>query len=467
MLLLWWTVYHAWEKNMVIDKVLNFIENTKFEDLPKEVISMSKKCLLDLIGVSFAGNLANSSKRAFSAFSKLDFSGNCTIIGFPKKVSSIEASFLNGTLSSCFDMDDGHRGAVGHPGCMVIPVVMAAAETLKKVNGKNFLLAVVKGYEIATRFGMVMNSNHEKMFYGSGGWAVSGAAAAAASIYGLKGETLKNAITIAENYAPTAQCLNAIRSGAMTKESVGWGAATAMMAVILAQAGFTGPDNVLQDSSLYQVDPEQIFNSLGENYEIKNTYFKLFPSCRWSHSPITAAISIKRKYAIKINQIEKIVIETFHKALTLNHVSPHSSEAAQYSIPYTVSAALVYGDLKPEHMMDQYLNHHQVTALARKIELRHAPDLEKMFPKKRPARVTIKTTDGKMYQEEVHLLKGDPENPLSWGELVDKFKQNTRMFIDPQTQRKIIDSVATFEAIEDIKDFTALLRSKIMERSED
>ena len=123
-----------------------------------------------------------------------------------------------------------------------------------------------------------MNSAHEKRFYGSGGWAVFGSAATAARLLGLKEKALQNALTIGEVYGPTAQCGKSIAYGAMTKESIGWGAATGVFAAFLAQEGFTGPGEILLDEQDYVPGVKEIFHNFGERFENLNIYFKQFTS---------------------------------------------------------------------------------------------------------------------------------------------------------------------------------------------
>jgi len=442
---------------MKTKEISEIIETHSFSDLSPEIVEMGKYCLLDFLGAAIAGHHTKAAGIAIKVAPCLGKDGECTVIGTPVPVSPVGAAFANGTLGSALDIDDGHRGAVGHPGVMVFPAALAIGE-LKHVSGKDFISAAVSGYELAIRCGIVMNSYHEKRFYGSGGWAVFGSTAASACLLGLKGERLKNAISIGEVYGPTAQCGKSIAYGAMTKESIGWGAATGVFSALLAQEGFTGPDEILLDSQDYTVDATKIFADFGQKYEIKNIYFKEYSSCRWSHSPITAAQIIKKKHRLDFKEILEVRVETFKKALTLNHQAPESSEAAQYSIPFCVANVFVHGAFGPNEVNEKNLHHPAVNELMKKIRLVHAEDLEPLFPRTRPARVTVLMADGSSYFEEVHLMPGDPENPFTWDDLTQKFTQITRPFLDQEHCEKIINTVYQLEHLPDIHVLTKLLR---------
>ncbi|MFD1360921.1 MmgE/PrpD family protein [Lentibacillus salinarum] len=443
---------------MPLSKVSSYIENEKYENLSPEVVTMVKKAFMDFIAAAYAGYQNRVSKITFKNTKWFGEEGCSTIIGREKQVSPFAAAFINGTLSSCMDIDDGHRNAIGHPACMVIPPVLALSELKPVCSGKDFITSILVGYEVGIRCGIIMNSNHEQLFYGSGGWAIFGSAAGAAKTKGLTGNYLQNSLTVGEVYGPTAQCEKSISASSMTKESVGWGAATGLMSVLLAETGFTGPENILMDKHFYRIDSKSVFKTLGKIYEIESIYFKQFPSCKWSHSPITAALKIKEKYNPNIEEISEIVIETFKKALTLNHVSPQSSEAAQYSIPYTVATALCYNAVKPYHVSDRHLKNEKVYNIAKKISLKQADDLESLFPDKRPARLKIIMNDGEIFSEEVHLVKGDSEAPLTWKDLIEKFHVCTEKFLDNEKRSSIIDQVQNLENLTDIRKLTALMR---------
>jgi len=429
----------------------------KFSDFSPEVVDMSKKCLLDFLGAAIAGYQTQAALIGLKAAQWLGKGDQCTVIGSSYPMPPVGASYANGTLGSALDIDDGHRGAVGHPGVMIFPAALAVGE-INHVSGKDFISAVVAGYELAIRCGVVMNSNHEKRFYGSGGWAVFGSAVAAARLLGLKGNELQNAITIGEVYGPTAQCGKSIAYSAMTKESIGWGAATGVFAAFLAQEGFTGPGEILLDEQDYVYGSKEIFSNLGRKFEILNIYFKQYASCRWSHAPITAALTIKEKYHPDLREVKEVRVETFKKALTLDHKSPESSEAAQYSIPFSVANVFVHGAFGPGQVAEKNLKHPLIKDLMEKIKLIHAEDLEPLFPAARPARVIVEMIDGLNFREEVHLMPGDPENPLSWNDLIEKFTHCTQVFLNKKSREKILETVFSLEQLPDIRVLTELLK---------
>ena len=138
--------------------------------------------------------------------------------------------------------------------------------------------------------------------------------------------------------------------------------------------------------------------------------------------------------------------------------SPESCEAAQYSIPFTVANAFVFGSVGPKQVAKENLKHPEVKELIGKIRMVHAEDLEPLFPTVRPARVIVEMADGSSFREEVHLVQGDPEKPLSWDDLFIKFEQFTGPFLGKEDRMKIIETVCLLENLKDIRCLTGLLR---------
>ncbi|SEI03967.1 2-methylcitrate dehydratase PrpD [Halobacillus karajensis] len=441
---------------MVVQHIVNFLQNTEYKSLSEDSIETAKKCVLDWLGCVYAGKYEKAYRISRQAFKATQGAGRCKVIGEEEKTSPFAAVFTNATQASALDYDDGHRQPVGHPGSTVISTLWTISDLLEKVHGRDWLLSIICGYEIAIRCGIVMNSHHDSRFYGSGGWALFGAAAAGAKLMKLNQESTKNALTICEVHGPTAQCGKSISNGSMTKESVGWGSVTALSSLLLSNQGFTGPDDILLDKDIYKENSTKVFRDLGDRYEINHVYFKPFPSCKWTHSPITAALKIRNNNPFSHSDVQTITVQSFDKALTLDHKKPTTSVEAQYSIPYTLACALVHGDVAPIHVAEDHLNDEDIMSLINKVHLVHAPDLERHFPETRPARVIIKIKDGTTFTEEIYHTKGDPERPFSWKDIEDKFHMCSHNYYAQNRREQIIDSIRN---LEDIEDLNELIRS--------
>jgi 2-methylcitrate dehydratase PrpD len=136
-----------------------FINESTYEDFPQEVKNKAKICVMDLIGALIGGSQTKAFKIA-SNFSQNIWSGKeSTILIEKKKCNCVGAAFANSVAANAIDIDDGYRPVKGHPGALIIPAALSVGEWLKK-SGKEILEAVIIGYEIGTRAGVIWHDHY-------------------------------------------------------------------------------------------------------------------------------------------------------------------------------------------------------------------------------------------------------------------------------------------------------------------
>jgi len=411
-----------------------------WSSVPKEVRQCVKLRFLDFLGCALAGWETKAGKIAVTIAKKL-FPGEDALILAPgcHRSSILGAAFANATLASALDLDDGYRLACGHPGSVVIPAALAVGE-VQKISGQKFLEAILVGYEIATRTGQAMYTDAKDRFWGSGAWASSGAAAAAAFLLSLPENEFTEALGIAEAYTPLAPALKSIVKGSMVKESIGWGALTGVASAFLAKEGFTGVIPVLLEPP-----HRALISDIGESFRILDTYLKTYAACRWAHPAIEGVKNLLQKFSIKREKIVKICVETFSKALTINNPFPTTPIAAQYSLPFAVAAFLQDGVVGPDQVSEEAIVRKEILELAKKIEVRFDEELEARFPRECLARVIIMTAEGESYQSEIVGSPGDPERPLTYEAVKEKFRWLARKVLAKPAVQQIEEAVETLE----------------------
>ena len=92
-----------------------------------------------------------------------------------------------------------------------------------------------------------------------------------------------------------------------------------------------------------------------------------------------------------------------------------------------------------------------------RVECFRDPSLDATFPTQWPATIQIETSDGKTLEIFVPHPKGDPENPLSWWELQEKFRELSASLYSYQEQNKLIDTVKDSDQLSDISKLYNLL----------
>ncbi|PRX40614.1 MmgE/PrpD family protein [Planifilum fimeticola] len=190
----------------------------------------------DVVGCAVAGvgTKVASIARAFSY--RMWGAGNSTVILSSEKLSPPGAAWVNATLANALDIDDGHRLTKGHPGAIVFPAVWAISEN-KGLSGAEFLTALLIGYEIGIRTGIIAHQLRPE-YHCTGPWGAVGAAAGGARASGLDSFRLVNALGIAEYFAPYSPMMRCIAVPSMVKDGIGWGSMAGVSAVGLGTRGF-------------------------------------------------------------------------------------------------------------------------------------------------------------------------------------------------------------------------------------
>ena len=265
------------------EQVLGFTRELRWETVPHPVRRHVALALLDHVAVCEAGRTAPASLIAADYASEVHAGDRATALLDGRRLSAPGAAWANGVLANVLDYDDGHRITKGHPGAMVIPAALATAEAVN-ASATAFLEAVLVGYEVALRAGVLIHER-EAQYHASASWGALGVAASVGRLLGLGDDELRHAIGIAEYHAPIALMPRAVNDPAMTKDTTGWGAFMGTSSAMLAARGFTGLDSEFMQAS-DDLD-------LGARWDVLELYLKPYPCCRWSQPGIDAALRLR------------------------------------------------------------------------------------------------------------------------------------------------------------------------------
>ena len=220
-----------------------------------------------------------------------------------------------------------------------------------------------------------------------------------------------------------------------------------LCSAFLAKEGFTGISSVINFS-------ESALPGFGESYEIDNVYFKPYPCCRWTHPAMEGTINLPNRYEdLKPESIKKIRVKAFKAASHLKESHPHTIESAQYSIPFIIGMSIIDENVNPDQMTEHRLLDERILAIADRVDIVFSEELERFFPKQIPSEVEIETLNGIWFRDKVTTPKGDPNRPMSWKELTDKFMRLAAKCVDFSTAEKLI---ALIEALENVKNIAEL-----------
>lgn len=401
--------------NWSTDRLAVWAAALTFEDLPADVVAMAEDCILDAIGCAIAG-LEENGPAAISGMAATCFPGTDAAVWFRNaRLNPVGATYANAAAVSALDIDDGHRLAMGHPGAAVVPTALAAAEA-RGASGRDVIAAIVAGYEISVRLG---HAEIDKPYH-TGNWTGFGAAIVAARLMGLDSAQMAQALAITAYHSPRLHDLTQSRfMGADVKESIPWSVVTGVSAAELAARGFTGCRDALDLEGRF--DPAITLDGLGEGFRIMGTYFKNYSVCRWAHTSISGLAEIMREQGLMANDIVRVHVDTFGQAAALNNSpDPDNIIGAQYSLPFTMAAAAVFGEDAVSPLTADVIGNPDVIRLAERITINHDPEMDRHLPLRAPGRVEVETDHGN-FEKTVITAWGDAGGDTGRNEYREKF----------------------------------------------
>ncbi len=447
----------------VVFPLADNIVNAKYEGLPPEVIDLTKKDILDVLGTATAGSAAPGAEEVGGLIKQWGGRKESTVIAFDCMVPSANAALVNATMGHALDYDDTHDRAILHAAVSVVPASFAIAQRKGKVNGKEFITAVALGIDLMCRMGVA-----SKITLQESGWVYTsiygyfGATAAAGKILGLSKEQLVNAFGIA--YSQTAGSFQTIADAVLTKRmQPGFAAKAGVLSALLAERGITGAQNRLEGQwGIFNVylrgkyDPIALTSGLGKVFEVANISFKPYPTCRYDHASIDATLALVHEHDIKPEDVAEINISigenTRAQFETLERKRrPQTIPDAQFNIPYTVATAVAKRKVSISDFTLEALRDPRVLAIAQKVNPRVLPELTRREIE--PVIVEIKTKAGNRYSKRVDYPKGDPRNPMTAEELADKFRDcasHGRKRISKPVIERAIQLVGKLEDLDDV-----------------
>ncbi len=405
----------------------DFVCKVSVDILPAPVIEAAKENIIDTLVCAVAGSSAPGVAEVRDLAIEWSGAPQASVLVFGDKVPAHHAAWVNGTMAHARDYDDTHDAAVLHAGVSVVPAALAAAELRGGVSGAELIAGVVVGLEtisrlgIATRIGIIESGFMYTSLFGH-----FAATAAAARILGLDHAGVINALGI--SYSQVAGNHQVTRDAALTKRmQPGFAAMSAIISVQLAQRGirgtqatFEGVDGFFRVYLQDRYDAGILRDGLGKRYEFTQLSYKPYPCCRFNHCGIEAALEIKKSLQGRIRDIRHIRVglnrQAYEAVCTPIEVrqSPQTIVQAQFSIPYTVAAALVDGYVGLKHFRDGLQERLDIIAVAQKVEPYIDEAIERSHGRNvSPVIVEVVLNDGCILRQRIDIPLGHPQRRMS------------------------------------------------------
>ncbi|MBI4337727.1 MAG: MmgE/PrpD family protein [Chloroflexi bacterium] len=440
-----------------------FIVNTSLELLPPEVIAEAKLHILDTIGTTVGGFRTTAAKVAARFAQGLGRSNDATILLSGVKASLPAATFANCVAASALDYEDGHMASGRHPGSAVVAPSLTVGEQ-QNSSGKEVVEAVVAGYEVGLRAHlMAIRMAGEHWIGSTGAMAGTGAAAATAKLLKLDVGKTTQALGIGSCSRPIARDGGMSQFGSMVKEGIGWGGMTGVSAALLAQKGYTGGSTTL-NARVDGTEPHPYYPLDGRDWFILKTYFKAYPACRFTHAALDCTYRLLKEHGLSRDQVAGVTVKVGLRESTLNDPQPQNLEHAQYSIPFLIGAALVYGRVTPDEVAEERLSDAAILEQAAKVHVQLDAEMNSYDPRRYAATVDVETGSGKVFSTQKLTATGDFDDPMTPQQLEEKFMANAAPVIGERSAREVASLVSKLEQVPSVREVVDLLKAKVAVR---
>jgi 2-methylcitrate dehydratase PrpD len=433
-----------------------FAARIRLGAVPPEVAGRARFLVLDLIGnIVRARHDAESTTSFINAVRGMGMAaGNTGVFGDACRYTPAGAAFLNGALAHSLDFDDTHAAGSLHPGAAVIPAALAAGE-MAGAHGSDVLAAIIAGYEVTCRIALALpaGEHYDRGYHPTATCGAFGAAAAAARVFGLDADGVSDALGTVLSQASGS--LQFLANGAWTKRfQVGWAALNGLMAATLVREGFKGAAEALEGRHGFMrayapnPNPERAVQDLGTVWELMNTAVKPYPSCRYGHAGIDAALALREAHDLQVSEIESVRLGLSKSGMLLigapadKKQDPRNVVDGQFSGPFVIAAALVTGAMGWDSY--QLLADPSVRSLLPKIECVFDPEIEAEFPANMSGKLTIEAR-GQRFERKVVVPKGEPGNFLSEAELLGKFAGLTDAVLGAERAATLANAVLAID----------------------
>lgn len=441
----------------ILQNISSFVLNTKYENVPSDVIETAKLGLTDFFSCCLAGKDSPVS-RNISKYLSMVPSGprNCALIGTPYLADYSSACLFNGVSSHCMDFDDVSWTTIGHPSVSVGPICFASAQE-QGWTGKQLILSYVLAVESMHRIAKyTMPKVSEKGWHTTLTYGVFGATVCAALKYGLNEEQLINALAIAASRA------GGIRANFGTKTKAlhaGLSNKIGADCSLLALSGITGSSNAIegQDGFAQCFGDVKITEPLDfENYwdlRENGLVIKRYPCCSGTHPTNDVLDEYLEGHSLQPEAIESIeagVSLLGPKELTCH--LPQNAIQAKFSLEFAIAHRILKGRLTLDSFKDSTILLPEMQELMRKVKMKISPELEKLgFIGTAPIRLKINLKDGSLIELSNDLAKGNPSKPLSEEDFFAKFLDCSKNAVDRDQAEIWFEQLRNLENMEEIR----------------
>ncbi len=412
--------------------------------IPAWALHEAKRTLINVLAVGLSGTREVPSRALTNWVRAQGGAERATAFG-GLRTSPSRAALLNGYLAHIEDYDDTHIPTILHPSAPVWPAVLAAAED-RGLGGRETLAAFALGMEVACRVAMsVYPWHYEQGWHITGTAGIFGGAAGAGRALGLDPVRLTHAFGLAGTHASGLREAMGSHTKAMHPARA---ASTGLESAELAEAGLTGPDDLIGGRRGFWAihsheghSEEQLLGDWGERWELAQNGLKPYANGVVAHPLQDAVIQLRNEHGLKPEQVACLAFRVNPLVVELmGRSEPRTGFDGKFSYRHCVAAGLVDGAGRGAQFTDDRVVAPEIVRVRSLITEIIDPAIAEDA-----THLTITLTDGRTLEKHVEHATGSPENPMSDSVLEEKFRASATTVLTEDQAERLLSAAWTLD----------------------
>jgi 2-methylcitrate dehydratase PrpD len=437
-----------------------------FEDISPPARQATKRLILDTLATAIAGWREEGIPPVVEQMRYWGGREEATLWTYGGTMPAPNAAFANSCMTHALDYDDKYYEGGLHIMSSVLPVSLAVGE-MERASGEEVLSAVTMGVEVGGRIAVLaFRRGLTRGFLPSSVAGGFGATASACRLLGFDVDQTVNALGV--YYAQTSGNRQALLDHTLTKRmQPAYSARSALWSVFLAKRGVTGAHNVMEGKAGFfrvytRSEPPDVAEVAGlrDSFEIEQLWIKQYPSCGGVHRPTQAAIDLARREDLQVADIKDIDLHVGENGIWFVgapfEIGQHPQVDAQFSAAYGVALGLVHRRAGlAQYATESIVSDKTVLDIARRVRIHEIAGTKGRRTDQVPVTLEVTTHDGRRLSSSALELKGSPNDPMTYDEVADKFREcvDYASVWSQERGEEVISTVAGFEAVDDVAQF--------------
>ncbi|MDX5376327.1 MAG: MmgE/PrpD family protein [Halomonas sp.] len=412
-----------------IESLARVADEWQQRPLTPEIDWATRRALLDWFATTLPGTRhapATLLSQAFAA-TRGDGKAVCYVDGMQS--APRYAALLNATASHTVEFDDIFKDGGYHPGSSTIAAALAIAQDIG-ASRERLHRAIVGGYEVGCRIALAIQPSHYTYWHTSATVGTIGAAVSTAMLLGVGQQQIGHAIALASSFTGGHQ-QNLQGQGMAKPLHAGHAADAGLMAGMAAAHGVTAsldslhaPNGFAAATSDSTGDWAAALEGIGDWTPITRMTIKNHGCCGHIFPALDGLKKLRENLDIPLDRIKSIHVEGYGATYTMcNRPDPGSAQEARFSLQYCIAAFLISGKVRLQAFESAMLDDTRVRDLMKRVTISEREDIAAQYPGKRMANLIVTTDDGMEHLHFQETRKGDPEDPMSDAELIEKYDE--------------------------------------------